>query len=253
MGPAPDRLSATVALFDTGNENVIYIVDAHGGAADLQPGRRAAASRARPCRLVGQITPSLGRDDQLRSTWTPTAGRQNSANDGRRLTLAPEFSGSLWTTVRLPRDIRPRRRPALYGHGVHQHRQHHRRCLRYHRRRRARRGCRSRRQLTLRLNVYNLTDEVYIRSINNNGGRYNPGTPRSFLLSTRSRVLRRETSMLLQVPDVLTPEQVAHARRLLEAAEWVDGTRHRRPPVGHAPSRTCSCPRAARWRASSAT
>ena len=39
--------------------------------------------------------------------------------------------------------------------------------------------------LTLRLNVYNLTDEVYIRSINNNGGRYNPGYTRSFLLSTQ--------------------------------------------------------------------
>ena len=39
--------------------------------------------------------------------------------------------------------------------------------------------------LTLRLNAYNLTDEVYIRSINNNGGRYNPGYTRSFLLSTQ--------------------------------------------------------------------
>ena len=29
--------------------------------------------------------------------------------------------------------------------------------------------------------------------------------------------------MILNVPDVLTPEQVAHARRILEAAEWVDG------------------------------
>jgi PKHD-type hydroxylase len=29
--------------------------------------------------------------------------------------------------------------------------------------------------------------------------------------------------MLLQIPDVLTSEQVAHARRLLDAAEWVDG------------------------------
>jgi PKHD-type hydroxylase len=29
--------------------------------------------------------------------------------------------------------------------------------------------------------------------------------------------------MLIQVPDVLTGEQVAHARRLLESAEWVDG------------------------------
>lgn len=29
--------------------------------------------------------------------------------------------------------------------------------------------------------------------------------------------------MLVQIPDVLTAEQVAHARRLLETAEWVDG------------------------------
>ena len=29
--------------------------------------------------------------------------------------------------------------------------------------------------------------------------------------------------MLLQIPDVLTAEQVTHARRLLDAAEWVDG------------------------------
>jgi len=29
--------------------------------------------------------------------------------------------------------------------------------------------------------------------------------------------------VLLQVPDLLTIEQVAHARRLLEAADWVDG------------------------------
>ena len=41
--------------------------------------------------------------------------------------------------------------------------------------------------LTLRLNLYNLTDRVYIRSINNNAGRYNPGTPRAFLLSSALR------------------------------------------------------------------
>ena len=33
--------------------------------------------------------------------------------------------------------------------------------------------------LSLRLNVNNLTDEIYIRNVNNNGGRFNPGTPRS--------------------------------------------------------------------------
>jgi PKHD-type hydroxylase len=35
--------------------------------------------------------------------------------------------------------------------------------------------------------------------------------------------------MLLSIPDVLTPEQVAEARRLLDAAEWVDG----RVTAGH--------------------
>ena len=29
--------------------------------------------------------------------------------------------------------------------------------------------------------------------------------------------------MLIQIPDVLTPEQVAHARRLLDSTDWVDG------------------------------
>jgi PKHD-type hydroxylase len=39
--------------------------------------------------------------------------------------------------------------------------------------------------------------------------------------------------MLLQIPDVLTTEQVAHARRLLDSAEWVDG----RVTAGHQSAR----------------
>ena len=39
------------------------------------------------------------------------------------------------------------------------------------------------RTLSLRLNVYNLTNETYIRNINNNGGRYNPGHPRTATLT----------------------------------------------------------------------
>jgi PKHD-type hydroxylase len=39
--------------------------------------------------------------------------------------------------------------------------------------------------------------------------------------------------MLLQIPGVLTAEQVAHGRRLLDAADWVDG----RVTAGHQSSR----------------
>ncbi len=38
-------------------------------------------------------------------------------------------------------------------------------------------------KVTFRLNVNNVTDEVYAISLNNNGGRYNPGAERSYLLS----------------------------------------------------------------------
>ena len=38
-------------------------------------------------------------------------------------------------------------------------------------------------QVSLRLNVYNVTNETYIRNINNNGGRYNPGHPRTATLT----------------------------------------------------------------------
>jgi catecholate siderophore receptor len=37
--------------------------------------------------------------------------------------------------------------------------------------------------LSLRVNVYNLTNETYIRNVNNNGGRSNPGNPRSMAVT----------------------------------------------------------------------
>ena len=39
--------------------------------------------------------------------------------------------------------------------------------------------------------------------------------------------------MLIRIPDVLTPEQVAHARQLLDQADWVDG----RVTAGHQSSK----------------
>lgn len=41
--------------------------------------------------------------------------------------------------------------------------------------------------ITLQLNAYNLTDEEYVASLNNNGNRYTPGTARSFLATLNYR------------------------------------------------------------------
>ena len=38
-------------------------------------------------------------------------------------------------------------------------------------------------KVTLQFNGYNLTDELYVASLNNSGARYNPGSPRSALLT----------------------------------------------------------------------
>ena len=180
---AGGRLLLTGAAFRTENTNVIYIVDATAvppifNQDDGQQVQGAIMS------IVGQIRPWWDINMSVQYLDSKVKS-QNAAINGNRLALTPEVSGNLWTTVRLPHDFR-------VGGG-----------LRYtdetftstantvavpsytvadllaeaplgeH--------------LTLRLNVYNVTDRVYIRSINNNAGRYNPGTPRAFLLSTAVR------------------------------------------------------------------
>ena len=107
---------------------------------------------------------------------------QNPLNNGKRLVLTPEFSGSFWTTytfsggitlggglrymdevfVNAPNTIRVPNYSVIDAMAAYDLNTH----------------------LTLRLNVNNITDELYIRNVNNNGGRYNPGTPRSAIITS---------------------------------------------------------------------
>ena len=195
-------------------------------AAGLQPGRRAARER-RHGRRRSAGSPRAGRCWRTSRTSTRALESQNPSTNGNRLTLTPEFSGSVWTTYRLPgsdsRSAAASARPmtssstrptrfrspgyhlvdALVEYEVNRH-------------------------LTLRLNIYNLTDETYIRNVNNNGGRYNPGTAARGAPDLERHVLARTccqegVSMLLTIPDVLTRDQVAEARDHLARADWVDG------------------------------
>jgi catecholate siderophore receptor len=179
---AGHRLQVSGAVFRTENTNVIFVVDATAVPPNFNQDDGQLVSGA-TIGAVGQLRPwwdvtfSLQYlDSELRS--------QNTVNNGNRLTLTPEVSGNLWTTVRLPGAIRIggglRYTDAVFVNAANTiqvpgytvadalveaplgH-------------------------LTLRLNVYNLTDKVYIKNINNNAGRYNPGTPRAFLLSTAVR------------------------------------------------------------------
>lgn len=174
------RLSATLALFDTRNENVIYTIDATT-VPPLFNQDDAQVLQGATVGLVGQLTDRWS--VMANAAWLDgTQDSQNVATDGRQLTLMPEWSGSLWTTYAVRGftaggGIRFSDRvfvntantiavpayhlvDAVASYTVNAH-------------------------LTLRLNGYNLTDEVYIRSISNNGGRYMPGLRRSVLLSTQ--------------------------------------------------------------------
>jgi len=180
---AGGRLQASGSVFHTQNKNVIFVVDATAVPPifNQDDGQRVTGAAVA---LIGRLLPRW--DVNLSLQYLDSELRtQNPANNRKRLVLAPEVSGSLWTTVRVAGDVRigggvrytdpvfvnaantivvPRYAvaDALFEAPVS-------------------------RQLIVRLNVYNLTDREFIRNINNNGGRYNPGTPRSFLLSTAVR------------------------------------------------------------------
>ena len=176
---AGGRLSLNGAVFHTINRNVVFT-----DAASVPPTYNQDDKQR-----VDGVT--FGATGQITPEWQILASvgylnteslSQNTANNGKRLTLSPELSGSLWTTYRLPKGWtfgggvrgtgevfinQPNtiRAPGyhivdgLVEYAVNQH-------------------------LTLRMNVYNLTDTVYIRNVNNNGGRYNPGNPRTAQLTS---------------------------------------------------------------------
>lgn len=174
-----NRLSLTGAVFHTKNENVIFTVDAAAvpplfNYDDAQEVNGVAIGAAGQILPGWSVTASLAYLDSENKT-------QNAANAGRQLTLTPKVSGSLWTSYQFKFGL-------MVGGGV----RHTDKVFvnaantivvpsyqlvdlvaQYN----------LTRNLSLRVNLNNATDELYIRNINNNGGRYNPGNPRSGLFT----------------------------------------------------------------------
>ena len=178
---------------------------------------------------------------------TPSSSTQNAVNNGNRLVLTPEFSGSSGRRTRCRCGSRS---AAASAHG--------RTCSSTPPTRSSRRATTLvdalaaydvNTHLTLRLNVYNLTDEIYIRNVNNNGGRYNPGTPRSAMVSVAVPVLSGVPMHAAQIPG--RPDRRAGGARARAARRRRLGGRpgHGRATSRRAPRTTRSCPRAIRWRA----
>jgi catecholate siderophore receptor len=178
---ANGRLSLNSAVFRTENKNVIFTVDATAvppvfNQDDSQLVRGFTFGALGRITERWEVITNLGYLDSELNT-------QGAINNGNRLVLTPEFSGSIWTTYGLAMGLRlgggVRQTSEVFinaantitspGHtlvdGLAEYEVN--------------------RNLTLRVNIYNLFNETYIRNVNNNGGRYNPGYPRSAMVSTQ--------------------------------------------------------------------
>ena len=178
---ANGRLSLNSAVFRTENKNVIFTVDATAvppifNQDDSQLVKGFTVGALGRITERWEIITNFGYLDSALNT-------QGSVNNGNRLVLTPEFSGSVWTTYGLAMGLR-------VGGGIRQTSDVFINAANtitspgytlvdglaeYE----------VNRNLSLRLNIYNLFNETYIRNINNNGGRYNPGYPRSAMVTTQ--------------------------------------------------------------------
>jgi catecholate siderophore receptor len=174
LGLYNNRLSLSAAVFRTDNKNVIFTVD----ATAIPP----VFNQDDEQRVHGFSIGSLGR---ITPRWQVLANlgyldsrqvSQNPLNNGKRLVLTPEWSGSLWTTYEFPIRVTlgggVRYMDEVFVNAANTIRVPNYALvdvmaeydLNTH--------------LSLRLNVNNVTDRTYIKNVNNNGGRFNPGMPR---------------------------------------------------------------------------
>ncbi len=182
---ARGRLSLTAALFQSENSNVPTTDTATGLVVQAVDQKVEGAEFG----VSGQINDKwlvYGGLAFMDSEYSAPSSTAAGASNGAELQWTPDVSGNLWSTYRLPFGL-------TVGGG-------------------ARYMSTVARQTTqspsatapempsywvfdamleydvnpfvgVRLNVNNIGDEVYSRSLNNNGGRYLPGAPRSFLIT----------------------------------------------------------------------
>jgi catecholate siderophore receptor len=178
-----NRLLVNLAAFRTTNENVIFTVDATAVPPIFNQDDKQRVDGV-TIGGVGQITDRL----QLIANYGYLDSKnesQNTANNGKRLLLTPRSSGSLWATYRLPFGLNLggglRFTDAVFVNAANTIKVPSHQVVDML----AEYAVND--NFSLRVNIYNLTDELYVRSVNNNANRFNPGSPRSAMITTNFR------------------------------------------------------------------
>lgn len=178
-----DKLTTTLAVFRTEQENIGTASDAITGEI-TETGEQTV--QGVEFSVTGQITENWAVFGGIGYADSENSNPTTAASDNVQLQWTPELSGNIWTTYRFPFGL-------TVGGGV-----------RY-----SDETVRSTtssaitnitgtdaywivdtfaayevtENLTIRFNVNNVFDEKYLASVNNNGNRYNPGAPRSYVVS----------------------------------------------------------------------
>jgi catecholate siderophore receptor len=179
------RLSTTAAVFHTVNENVVTS-ETIGGSVVAVSFDSEQQVDGLELTVSGLITPKwqvFAGYSYLDSEFTRSVAPNQQSST---LQWTPKNSGNVWTTYELPLGFQigggarfmdtVARSSATVPNGAAPE-------LPDYWVLSATAAWQANQKLTLRLNVNNLTDEVYATSLNNNGGRYNPGVERSYLFS----------------------------------------------------------------------
>lgn len=174
------KLTTSLAFFRSERTNIAVATDAGTGVPTVYGDQMVQGIEIG---LSGRITP----DWIIFGGWSyldsENRNAVNAVQNGSELQWTPEFSGNLWTTYRLPFgltvgggtqytgaskvSLNNTSAAELPGHWILS----------------AVFSYEVNKNLNLRLNVNNVTNELYARSLNNNSNRTYLGEPRSFLLS----------------------------------------------------------------------
>ncbi|MBP8256113.1 MAG: TonB-dependent siderophore receptor [Opitutaceae bacterium] len=179
------RLSLTAALFQSENSNVPTTDSASGLVVQAVDQKVEGVEFG----VSGQVTDKwlvFGGLAFMDSEYTAPSSTAAGATNGAELQWTPDVSGNLWSTYRLPFGLTvgggarymstvarqttqspSTTAPEMPSYWVFDT------MLEYD----------VSPNLGVRLNVSNVGDEVYSRSLNNNGGRYLPGAPRTFMIT----------------------------------------------------------------------
>ena len=176
-----NKLGLTAAIYQTTNKNELAKADSVTGAI-VQYGKREV--KGVELGLVGQITQAWQvtagvahmKTDITEGSTTSTAGLTGQSAD-----WSPEWSATLWSSYKVNNDLtigggvrymgkntNTKVRTAEYIPGIPAYTVVD-----------AMASYKLNKNVSLQLNVYNLFDEDYIASLNNNRTRYVPGTPRT--------------------------------------------------------------------------